>query len=135
LGGQSAGSPIPVALGLIEDRENDPIFSAASLWEIGIKHQPGRTDFAADPRLLRRELRENGYTENGVTSSHVLALLTFATAAQGAIRPHLDRAIAERWHHTAHRPPDHGAIRRTRAARVTSRKSEVPQTAHCPRPF
>jgi hypothetical protein len=47
LGGQSAGSPIPVALGLIEDRENDPIFSAASLWEIGIKHQPGRTDFAA----------------------------------------------------------------------------------------
>lgn len=28
----------PVALDLIEDPENDPIFSAASLWEITIKH-------------------------------------------------------------------------------------------------
>jgi hypothetical protein len=32
--------------GQIEDREIDPIFSAASRWEIAIKHQPGRTDFA-----------------------------------------------------------------------------------------
>ena len=66
----------PVALGLIEDPNNDPVFSVASLWEIAIKHALGRQDFTADPRLLRRELRDNGYMEIEVTSSHVLALLT-----------------------------------------------------------
>ena len=65
-----------VALGLIEDPANDLIFSAASLWEIAIKHALGRSDFTVDPRLLRRGLRDNGYMEIAVTSSHVLALLT-----------------------------------------------------------
>ena len=75
----AAGRPdrlSPVARGLIEDPENDPVFSAASLWEIVIKHTIGRTDFTADPRLLRRELLDNGYAEIEVTSTHVLALMT-----------------------------------------------------------
>jgi PIN domain nuclease of toxin-antitoxin system len=65
----------PIALGLIEDPDNEPIFSSASLWEISIKYGLGREDFTSDPRLLRRELRDNGYEEMPVTSSHVLAVL------------------------------------------------------------
>jgi len=65
----------PVALDLIEDPDNEPLFSAASLWEIAIKYGLGREDFTADPRLLRREMQDNGYKEVTVTSSHVLAVL------------------------------------------------------------
>lgn len=65
----------PITLGLIEDPDNEPMFSAASLWEISIKYGLGREDFASDPRLLRRELHENGYEELPVTSSHALAVL------------------------------------------------------------
>lgn len=64
-----------VALDLIENPDNEPIFSAASLWEITIKLGLGRENFAADPRLLRRGLYDNGYTELTVTSAHALAVL------------------------------------------------------------
>ncbi len=75
----AAGEPhrlSPVARTLLEDRANDLLFSAASLWEISIKHQPGRTDFRADPRLLRRGLRDNGYGELPISSAHAVALDT-----------------------------------------------------------
>lgn len=65
----------PVALDLIEDPDNEPLFSAASLWEIAIKYGLGREDFTADPRLLRREMQDNGYKEVTITSSHVLLVL------------------------------------------------------------
>jgi PIN domain nuclease of toxin-antitoxin system len=64
-----------VALELIENPENAPMFSAVSLWEISIKFGLGREDFTSDPRLLRRELRDHGYEEVPVTSSHALAVL------------------------------------------------------------
>jgi PIN domain nuclease of toxin-antitoxin system len=64
-----------VALGLIEDPDNEPLFSAASLWEIAIKYGLGRAGFTADPRLLRRALRDNGYGELPVTAAHTLAVL------------------------------------------------------------
>jgi PIN domain nuclease of toxin-antitoxin system len=64
------------ALELIEDPGNEPMFSAASVWEIVIKFALARPDFDADPRLLRRELLDNGYNELTVTSAHVLAVLT-----------------------------------------------------------
>ena len=41
---------------LLEDPGNELLFSAASLWEVAIKRGLGRTDFRADPRLLRRGL-------------------------------------------------------------------------------
>jgi PIN domain nuclease of toxin-antitoxin system len=50
------------------------IFSAASLWEITIKHTIGRSDFRADPALLRRGLLDNGYTELAITGRHAVAL-------------------------------------------------------------
>jgi PIN domain nuclease of toxin-antitoxin system len=64
-----------VALDLIEDPDNEPLFSSASLWEIAIKHGLACAGFAADPRLLRRALSDNGYDELPVTASHALAVL------------------------------------------------------------
>jgi PIN domain nuclease of toxin-antitoxin system len=34
----------------------------------------GRTDFQADPRLLRRGLLDNGYTELPILSDHMVAI-------------------------------------------------------------
>ena len=52
---------------LIEDAENELLFSAASIWEITIKSSLGREDFRVDARLLRRGLLDNGYTELPIT--------------------------------------------------------------------
>ena len=73
----AAGAPHrlpPAARALLEDPANDLWFSAASLWEIAIKHQQGRQDFRADPSLLRRGLRDHGYTELPIASAHAVAL-------------------------------------------------------------
>lgn len=61
-----------VARALIEDLENELLFSAASLWEITIKSSLGRADFRVDGRLLRRGLLDNGYTELPITSEHAV---------------------------------------------------------------
>ena len=53
---------------------NELIFSAASLWEVAIKRSLGRSDFVADPRLLRRGLLDNGYTELPIASAHAVAV-------------------------------------------------------------
>jgi PIN domain nuclease of toxin-antitoxin system len=42
------------------------------LWEITIKNSLGRDDFRVDPRLLRRALLDNGYSELAVTSEHAV---------------------------------------------------------------
>jgi PIN domain nuclease of toxin-antitoxin system len=73
----AAGHPdrMPVAARkLLDDARNEPIFSAASLWEIAIKSGLGREDFRADPRLLRRGLLDNGYGELAITSEHAVAV-------------------------------------------------------------
>ncbi len=59
---------------LLEDEENALLFSAASLWEITIKSDLGRTDFQVDPRLLRRALVDNGYIELPITNRHVVSM-------------------------------------------------------------
>nr|WP_218036577.1 type II toxin-antitoxin system VapC family toxin [Sphingobium sp. EM0848] len=59
---------------LIEDKNNDLFFSAASLWEVAIKSALGREDFAVDARLLRRGLLDNGYGELSVASEHAVAI-------------------------------------------------------------
>ena len=60
------------ARALIENLENEVIFSAASLWEIVIKSSLGRQDFRVDARVLRRGLLDNGYTELPITSEHAV---------------------------------------------------------------
>ncbi len=58
---------------LLDDPQNQLVFSAASLWEIAIKRGLGRDDFRVDPRLLRRGLLDNQYTELAITSEHAIA--------------------------------------------------------------
>lgn len=64
----------PQARDLIGDPENELLFSAASLWEVAIKYRRGRDDFQVDPRVLRRGLFENGYSELAVTGEHAVAV-------------------------------------------------------------
>jgi PIN domain nuclease of toxin-antitoxin system len=59
---------------LIDNPANELLFSAASVWELAIKRGLGRSDFQADPRLLRRGLLDNGYTELPILSDHVVAM-------------------------------------------------------------
>lgn len=75
----AAGAPDQLsasARALLEDSNNELIFSSASLWEIEIKRGLGRVDFKADPRLLRRGLLDNGYSELPITSEHAAAIDT-----------------------------------------------------------
>jgi PIN domain nuclease of toxin-antitoxin system len=58
---------------LIDNPENELLFSAASLWEVAIKRGLGREDFKVDARLLRRGLLDNGYSELPIISGHVVA--------------------------------------------------------------
>ena len=73
----AAGQPecLPVvARALLDDPQNQPMFSSASLWEIAIKSGLGRDDFQVDARLLRRGLLDNGYGELPVASEHAVAI-------------------------------------------------------------
>lgn len=58
---------------MIADPRNKLWFSAASIWEITIKHGLGRRDFRVDPSMLLRGLLENGYAEIAITSRHAIA--------------------------------------------------------------
>lgn len=62
------------AVALLSDPENELIFSAVSVWEAAIKSSLGKKDFRTDPRLLRRRLLDNGYTELPLTSSHAVTI-------------------------------------------------------------
>lgn len=69
----AAGAPdrLPSdARAVIEDPETTLVYSVASVWEIAIKSGLGRTDFRVDPRVLRRRLLANDYTELPVTGAH-----------------------------------------------------------------
>jgi PIN domain nuclease of toxin-antitoxin system len=73
----AAGQPdrLPTAaVKLIDNPSNELLFSAASLWEAVIKRGLGRKDFQVDPRLLRRGLLDNDYSELPILSDHVVAV-------------------------------------------------------------
>jgi PIN domain nuclease of toxin-antitoxin system len=73
----AAGSPERLsadARGLIEANDNALLFSAASVWEVVIKCGLGCDDFRVNPRLLRRGLLENGYSELPIASEHAVAV-------------------------------------------------------------
>ncbi len=72
---RAAGAPERLSVqarSLIEAPDNELFFSAASLWEIAIKHGLGRDDFHVDARLLRRGLLDNGYSELPIGSEHAV---------------------------------------------------------------
>ncbi|WP_424934540.1 type II toxin-antitoxin system VapC family toxin [Amaricoccus macauensis] len=58
----------------LEDPEVQPVFSAASIWEIAIKQALGRADFRAEPQELRRGLLENDYEELAIDGRHAAAV-------------------------------------------------------------
>ena len=60
---------------LLEDPGSQLWFSAASLWEVAIKHALGRQDFRVEPRRLRRGLLANGWRELTISSEHAVATL------------------------------------------------------------
>lgn len=73
----AAGEPARLSASarrLINDADNEPFFSVASLWEIAIKRGLGRKDFQVDARLVRRGLLDNGYSELPIMSDHVVAV-------------------------------------------------------------
>jgi len=73
----AAGQPEKLSAGarkLLDSPRHELLFSAASLWEVAIKHELGRDDFRVDPRLLRRGLLDNGYGELVITSEHAVAV-------------------------------------------------------------
>ena len=59
---------------LLADPTNELLYSAASLWEIAIKHGLGRADFQVDARVLRRGLQDNGYQELPISGAHAVAI-------------------------------------------------------------
>lgn len=69
----------PSARRRLNDPENELLFSAASIWEITIKNALGRDDFRVQPRVLRRGLLDNGYTELPVTGEHAVNIDTLPT--------------------------------------------------------
>jgi len=62
------------ARALLDDPHSELLFSSASLWEISIKRGLGRDDLRVDPRLLRRGLLDNGYSELPITSEHAVSV-------------------------------------------------------------
>ena len=61
---------------LIEDPDNEIIFSVVTLWEVASKTARGRDDFHVDVSSLRRQLLDNGYAELAVAGAHAVALAT-----------------------------------------------------------
>jgi PIN domain nuclease of toxin-antitoxin system len=59
---------------LVENPNNDVVFSAISIWEIAIKTGRGRDDFRLHAGFFRRGLFDNGYTELPMTGAHAAAL-------------------------------------------------------------
>jgi PIN domain nuclease of toxin-antitoxin system len=73
----SAGQPHRLsakALHLLQDPDNELLFSVVSLWEIAIKNALGRADFSVSLQVLRRGLLDNGYREMPVLGEHALVL-------------------------------------------------------------
>jgi PIN domain nuclease of toxin-antitoxin system len=73
----AAGKPSALsraARALLNSPDNELFFSAASLWEIAIKHGLHRNDFQVDARVLRRGLLDNGYNEFSIDSKHAVAI-------------------------------------------------------------
>ena len=58
------------ARGLMDDADNELLFSAASIWEIAIKSQLRRADFGASPAVIARATIDSGFDELPIRSQH-----------------------------------------------------------------
>jgi PIN domain nuclease of toxin-antitoxin system len=64
----------PQVRSLLNDPENQFVFSVTSIWEIAIKRGEQRSDFLHDPRVIRRQLLDDGYEELPVLGQHAVAV-------------------------------------------------------------
>jgi PIN domain nuclease of toxin-antitoxin system len=63
---------------LLQDPVSTVYFSAASLWEIAIKHSLGRDDFDFLPEDIHQLALQTGFTELPIASSHSYAIARMA---------------------------------------------------------
>ena len=56
----------------MNDQGNLFLFSVTSIWEIAIKRAMKRPDFLFDPRVIRRQLLDDGYEELPVLGQHAV---------------------------------------------------------------
>jgi PIN domain nuclease of toxin-antitoxin system len=59
---------------LIENPENEVIFSVVSIWEIAIKNAKGYVDFRVEPRSFRQDLLQLRLTELILSGEHTVAV-------------------------------------------------------------
>ncbi|MCL2480283.1 MAG: type II toxin-antitoxin system VapC family toxin [Spirochaetaceae bacterium] len=62
------------ALPYFKNKENELLFSSATIWEVIIKKSLNRADFQIDPTALYWGLLDNGYSELSITSRHALLI-------------------------------------------------------------
>ena len=67
------------AFKLIGDRNNEMVFSVASIWEFGIKYGKAPDQFNASPNEIREALLQNGYVELDISGEHVLEISNLPT--------------------------------------------------------
>ena len=67
---------------VLEDSQNEVLFSAASIWEIAIKYALGRADFQVHPDSILEAALNSGFAELPVRSAAALRVGTL---------PHLHR--------------------------------------------
>jgi PIN domain nuclease of toxin-antitoxin system len=53
---------------IVEDEQNEVLFSVASIWEIAIKSASGRADFAFDPQEVLNAAIQTGFKELPILS-------------------------------------------------------------------
>lgn len=70
---------------VIEDTGNRVWFSAASIWEVAIKHSLGRKDFPVEPAMIWKAARQTGLEELAVTAEHSVGGGRSAVAAPGSV--------------------------------------------------
>ena len=59
---------------IIEDTANRVWFSAASIWEIAIKHSLAKADFTVEPATIWKAARETGLEELAVTAEQSIGV-------------------------------------------------------------
>ena len=59
---------------IVEDSRNRVWFSAASIWEIAIKHSLAKAEFTVEPATIWKAARETGLEELAVTAEHAVGV-------------------------------------------------------------
>jgi PIN domain nuclease of toxin-antitoxin system len=60
------------ARAILNNPENQFVFSVSSIWELAIKRGRQRGDFLYDPRVIRRQLLDDGCEELPVLGKHAV---------------------------------------------------------------